>query len=319
MKPPTAARQVRFHQLLVGARKTWLHDALSDALGIVDPDVLRSQIGTYVPSAAQRILAAAQVRDEIVFPTPAILEAKPTLVGYYRLLLGSPQKSFYGRGTGMQRFKRMETDGVLTDKVRAELPAFCAAMSQPLGELVSQISPQISHRDIAELPLLTFGSFLQGQNNVAIGAQATKDVFLAVAEIVKSFVQERTERSIIVKNASERLVRITLATDPDIRIEEEFGTSLTAKVALEIKGGTDVSNVHNRAGEAEKSHQKARGKGFRDCWTIIGMKGVSIRALRAESATTASWFDAAQVIGQKGKDWDDFRNRIAQAVGIPIA
>jgi len=45
-------------------------------------------------------------------------------------------------------------------------------------------------------------------------------------------------------------------------------------VAIEVKGGTDVSNAHNRAGEAEKSHTKAKGKGFRDFWTIISKKGL---------------------------------------------
>ena len=33
------------------------------------------------------------------------------LVGYYRLLLGVPQKTFYASGTGMSQFKSMEEDG----------------------------------------------------------------------------------------------------------------------------------------------------------------------------------------------------------------
>ncbi len=40
--------------------------------------------------------------------------------------------------------------------------------------------------------------------------------------------------------------------------------------------------------------------------------------VRGESPTTMSWFDAAQVLGRDGKDWDEFRNRIANAVGIPL-
>jgi hypothetical protein len=60
----------------------------------------------------QQILAASANRDEHVFPLPAVLESKPTLVGYYRLLLGSPQKTAYGSGTGMGPFRRMETAGV---------------------------------------------------------------------------------------------------------------------------------------------------------------------------------------------------------------
>lgn len=57
-------------------------DALSQALGIVEPQTLKDQLSTYVPADAQRTLAAAGIRDEHVFPTPVVLEAKPTLVGY---------------------------------------------------------------------------------------------------------------------------------------------------------------------------------------------------------------------------------------------
>ena len=38
------SRQVGFHQLLVGARKTFLVDALQEALKQVDPKVLRRQL-----------------------------------------------------------------------------------------------------------------------------------------------------------------------------------------------------------------------------------------------------------------------------------
>jgi hypothetical protein len=109
------------------------------------------------------------------------------------------------------------------------------------------------------------------------------------------------------------------ASDPDIRIEEDFGGTWVAKVALEIKGGTDMSNAHNRAGEAEKSHQKARAKGFRDFWTLIAKKGLDMEKVRRESPTTMSWFDAAQVLGREGEDWKEFRNRIANAAGIPVS
>ena len=105
IKAPPASRQIAFHQLLVAARKSWLMDALSDALAHVDPKILKRQLSAFVPSDVQRILAAAGVRDEHVFPTPIILQTKPTLVGYYRLLLGVSQKVFYGTGTGMGHFK----------------------------------------------------------------------------------------------------------------------------------------------------------------------------------------------------------------------
>ncbi|MBZ5569680.1 MAG: XcyI family restriction endonuclease [Acidobacteriia bacterium] len=71
-------------------------DALTDALGQLEQTVVKEQIGKCVPPGAQKALAAAGLRDEFLFPVPAVLEAKPSLVGYYRLLLGVPQKSFYG-------------------------------------------------------------------------------------------------------------------------------------------------------------------------------------------------------------------------------
>lgn len=318
IKPPSASRQVQFHQLLVAARKTWLNDALSDALSTVDPMVLKDEIATYVPKDAQRMLARAGVRDEYVFPTPVVLESKPTLVGYYRLLLGVPQKTFYGRGLGMHPFKSMETRGVLHPNQRDALPEFCGAMGTALAELVRQLSPAVSSRDIAELPLITLGSMFQGQNNNRIGQIATREVFLAIGELVKKYEVKRTDSAIEVVNSAGRRVVIRLASDPDVRIQEDFDGKLQNAIALEIKGGTDQSNAHNRAGEAEKSHRKAAKAGFRDFWTIIAKKGLDMALLESESPTTRDWFDAAQVLGREGEDWEEFRRRIAQAVSIPL-
>lgn len=312
------SRQVAFHQLLVGARRTWLADALSEVLATTDTDRLRSELGKYVPADIEKILASSKIRTEYVFPTPVVLESRPTLLGYYRLLLGVSQKLFYRRGTGMGRFKSMEMSGTLNEWHKENLGAFCAAMSESLSALILQLSPGVTERDVSELPLLTLGSQFQGGNNVAIGRQATVEVFLAIGEIVEAYTKERHENQIKVTNASGRQVLIRSGSDPDVRIVEDFGGDLRRKVAIEIKGGTDVSNVHNRAGEAEKSHQKAKNEGFRDFWTVILTKGVDVNKLRAESPTTNSWFDAAQVLGRTGPDWDEFKSRIAGEVGIPV-
>lgn len=291
---------------------------LNDALTRTDPDLVKTQTLKYAPKDALQLVAAANVRDEHVFPTPAVLEAKPTLVGYYRLLLGASQKSFYRSGTGMGTFKSMELAGTMTDKQREALPEFCRVMCMQLGELVRQLSPAVTPRDVGELRLLTLGSQFQGANNVTIGKQATADVFLAIADTLKAYVTERTERKLVVRNSAGRRVVIALASDPDVRIQVEDGEALRNKLAIEIKGGTDNSNAHNRAGEAEKSHQKARKQDFRDFWTVIAMKGLDANKLRAESPTTNSWFDIAQVLGRAGRDWDEFRSRLADAVGVPV-
>ena len=212
----------------------------------------------------------------------------------------------------------MEARGTLTKMQREKLATFCQATAIALAELVRQLSPQITARDVAELPLLTLGSQFQGANNNKIGQQATLDVFLSIAEIVKAHVEHRTDQKLTLKNASGRAVTIILANDPDVRIHEHVGDALHHKLAIEIKGGTDKSNAHNRAGEAEKSHLKARKSGFAESWTIIAKKGLDMAKLQSESPSTNAWFDAAQVLGREGEDWKDFRSRFAGIVGIPL-
>lgn len=199
-KSLSPTRQIAFHQLLALARKRWLLDALSAALGSIDPNFLKKEISVYAPADAQKILASAGIRDEHVFPCPSVLEVKPTLVGYYRLLLGIPQKTFYNSETGMSQFKSMEIQGFLRDKQKDDLPFFCKTMSEELAELVRQISPGILPRDISELPILTLGAQFQGGNNNAIGKKATVDVFLSIAEVLKAHIVKRTDKEIIISN-----------------------------------------------------------------------------------------------------------------------
>jgi len=97
-----------------------------------------------------------------------------------------------------------------------------------------------------------------------------------------------------------------------------MGNRIHHKVAIEVKGGTDVSNAHNRAGEAEKSHLKAKLRGFTDFWTIISKSGLEISKLMRESQTTTEWFDITEILARKGKDWENFRQHLAGAVGIPL-
>lgn len=314
---PDHTRQVRFHQLLLGARKTWLKDALSDTLAAVDPNAVKADIARLVPTDAQAILAAAGIRDEQVFPTPTVIRHTPTLLAYYRLLLGLPRKSFYATGTGRGVFAKMEDTNRITTAQSGKLDALIAVMVEALAELVRQVSPAVTPRDVDELPLLTLGSQLQGANNNVIGQQGTRDVFLAIRSIVEPHIVSGTDTELVIENASKRKVLITLAADPDVRIREDVGGTLSYKVAIEIKAGTDRSNAHNRAGEAEKSHQKAEDDGARDFWTLIAKKGLDVAKLRQESPRTRSWFDVAQVLAREGADWDEFRHRIIEAAGIP--
>lgn len=319
IQAPDPSRQVRFHELLVVARSTWLMDALSDALGRVDPNQLKRELSNYAPVDVQQTLAAAGVRDEHVFPTPVILEAQPTLIGYYRLLLGVPQKTFYGSGTGMSLFRNMEAKGTIVATQRAALPAFCSAMSQALAELVRQMKPAVTPRDVAELPLLTLGSQFQGGNNNVIGQAATKGVFLAIAEIVEPWITEQTATELEIRTPGGRTFSLALSGDPDVRLQEQLaGDELGNILSIEIKGGTDKSNVYNRGGEAEKSHQGAREAGYQECWTVIGMNNIDIEKLLRGSPTTDVWFDTVQVLAHNGEDWENFRRRLLAILGLPV-
>ena len=317
--PPAAAtRQVAFHEQLVNARQTWLRDALAVALADVDPDTLRGEIGEYVPKDVQKILATAGVRDEHVFPTPSLLAARPSLVGYYRLLLGIPQKTFYGSGSGMGPFRNMEKGKALTERQRLGLQEFCRVMSAGLADLVRALTPSFGARDVAELPLLTLGQQIQGGINNLIGQRAITDVFLAIRDLVVGSIETEEPARLVVKNAAGRAVHILLASDPDVSIHEEMLGETHRLVAIEVKGGRDRSNVHNRAGEAEKSHRKAKALGFREFWTIIAKSGLDVEKLKSESPTTDSWFDADEVLDRNGPDWEDFRRRFAGHVGIAL-
>lgn len=317
-KPPGPSRQIGFHQLLVAARKKYFRDALAEALTNLDQKTVKAQAAEFVPADVQKLLASAGLRDEFVFPLPAVIAAKPTLIGYYRLLLGSPQKSFYKGATGMGLFKSIEELGTMSQKQGTYVPDFCKALAIPLAELVRQV-PKFTDRDLRELPLLTFGSQLQGSNNTQIGKKAMQEVFVAITEILRKSITKEESGRLTLKNSAGRTVVVTLAHDPDVCVQEQVEGRIHSKVAIEVKGGTDVSNAHNRAGEAEKSHLKAKQKGFKDFWTIISKTGLEISKLKQESQTTTEWFDVTELLARKGRDWEDFRQRLAGAVGIPLS
>ncbi|MBV9282247.1 MAG: XcyI family restriction endonuclease [Chloroflexi bacterium] len=318
--PPPASRQLAFHERLVAARKRWLSPALEEALGKLDPVEISEQLASCAPSEVRQVLSAANIRDEYVFPTPVVLEAAPMLLGYYRLLLGRPQKSFYGKtkdGFGM--FESMEMSGRLTEKQRLALPDLCSALGAATADLIRQLSPSVTSDDLRDLPLLTLGSQLQGANNNKIGREATRDVFTSMISIVEEDVESQTESRVVFRNQAGRRIYVTQASDPDVRVQEErtrTGQSPLNKLAIEIKGGTDASNAHNRAGEAEKSHIKAKREGYPECWTVIATKGVDMGKLKTESPTTNIFFDVAQILARQGEDWEEFESRLRSLFGI---
>ncbi len=117
---------------------------------------------------------------------------------------------------------------------------------------------------------------------------------------------------------SERLVRFEApdgrrfalieGSDPDVRMGLTTPEGKEAPIiAIEIKGGEDARNAHNRAGEAEKSHIKARSVGYPHRWTVIVMKGLDRERLREETPSSTELFEATEIIDRRGADWESLQ------------
>jgi len=87
-------------------------------------------------------------------------------------------------------------------------------------------------------------------------------------------------------------------------------------VAIEIKGGRDLSNIHNRIGEAEKSHQKAKNEGYVECWTMVGVVDLNVDLARRESPTTDRFYHIDQITDTQSYEFEDFRENLLSRVGI---
>lgn len=212
-------------------------------------------------------LAQYGLRAELLFAVPAVLEANPYLLGYYRLLMGYSQKEFYGRdkGFGVGYFKSMEEKGKTSKTAAADLPDLCVAFCATASALLAGVGPlRVSRELLDDLTLLTVGPQLRGGANNQRGTDGIVQVFEIIREIVAHAAAEVRESAIEVNSATGRPFLIEFAPDPDIIIREEMEHQHYRNVvAIEVKSGTDVSNIHNRIGEAEKSHQKAAARLYR--------------------------------------------------------
>jgi hypothetical protein len=129
--------------------------------------------------------------------------------------------------------------------------------------------------------------------------------------------QEDTTTNLVLRNASGRRVTIAFSSDPDIAITEEISPQTEKTVlAIEIKGGADKSNIWNRLGEAEKSHQSAKARGFVEFWTIYNVSDLDLEKAREKSPTTSRFYSLVKLGNIKSKEYGDFRDRLIAQVGI---
>ncbi len=316
LKIPEPDLQIAFCERLEQVRRLYLLDALLATVSKVDVGRINRELEALALVSALQRVAGWGLRGEVVFAVPSVLTANPRLLGYYRLLLGFSQKQFYGKRYGFSPFKSMEFRGVLSDANAKRLPLMCEALGASAAALVEGVS-RLSREMIHELTLLTLGPQLRGGVLNTLGTAATRRVF----DLIHAFLDDETvaegELSLAVQNAAGRPVRIEFAADPDICIREELPSGRFRNlVAIEIKGGRDCSNVHNRIGEAEKSHQKAKRDGYAECWTIVGVSDLGMDLARRESPTTDRFYHLDRIEDAESPEADDFRESILSRLGV---
>ena len=153
--------------------------------------------------------------------------------------------------------------------------------------------------------------------NVKKGSLGNLAVFEAIHDIVAEAIVGESQNTIELIKAARRRVLIEFAPDPDIILREKIGEDVYRNViAIEVKGGTDYSNIHNRIGEAEKSHQKAKAQGYVECWTIINVPNLDREVAKKESPSTNRFYALGAIVEKEGSEYEDFRSRVISLAGI---
>ncbi len=310
--------QISFANALREIRTTFLQNALSTTVAQLRIKDVDNELHRFADEESLKKLARQGMRGELLFAVPCVLSKNPRLLGYYRLLLGYSQKGFYTAETGAGMFKSMEERGSISQKQWETLPDLCDALNLAGKYMLNHFEEEMLNASFFDqLTLLTLGPQLRGGANVQKGSSAISQVFDIVFQIVKTAVVEFDPHCIKLKNKSGRTIYIQFAADPDIVIREELERNVFRNmVAIEVKGGQDYSNIHNRVGEAEKSHQKARKSGYIECWTVVNVDRIDIEMASKESPSTNKFYRISELLNGESSEYRDFSLQILSIVGI---
>jgi len=305
--------QISFLYQLKSISDQYLSQALTSTILKVDIECVDRELRLHVSKNSIRKVAGWGLRGERIFPVPCILHSNPFLLGYYRLLYGFSQKQFYLHDA-FGRFKGLEEKGIVSANCSPDIPWLCNCLIKTGETFVSGIS-NCSDDVIRDLQLLTIGPQLRGGRNTTLGKVATEDVFTLIKSIVSPYISNADIKNIEILNDSGRKITIAFSSDPDISISEESVTGKHPLVSIEIKGGTDYSNIHNRLGEAEKSHQNAKSSGFHQFWTILNID-IDDSISYQESPTTTYFFPLHRIKVEGSKEYIRFREILFLTLGI---
>lgn len=317
---PSSNLQASIASELEEIRKLFLQEALADAVRGLDLRTINAELDTLVSPRDLAQLASRGIRGELLFAVPCLLRANPKLLGYYRLLLGFSQKEFYNKGK-LARLEVLESKGELPGRVAGEMEELCRGLVLRASEMANTIGfGRITKELLDDLTLLTLGPQLRGSRNTRIGKAANEAVFHIIERIVHHALSKSTNTRLELLNASGRPVSIAFSADPDISVTEEISAkTVKPVVAIEIKGGADKSNIWNRLGEAEKSHQSAKQRGFVEFWTIYNVPDLDLAKSREKSPTTTRFYSLIELAETGSDAFADFRDRLIALVGIKAA
>ena len=307
--------QVSFYYRLKNIKDLYFHNSLKNTIKELSVKEVDEQLSQYVTNKSLQKLAQFSLRGESFFPVPIILMKNPLLLGYYRLLYGFSQKTFYS-SNAFGSFKNMEEKGKLTNKTDGDLVGLCKCLVQTAESLVNEMD-EFTISTITELQLLTVGPQLRGSKNNEYGQVAAQKTFNLIKALVKEYIVTATSTSIEISNDSGRLVNISFSADPDIEITEQMSGGRRGLVSIEIKGGRDISNIHNRIGEAEKSHQKAKKRGYFEFITILSVD-IDYKVLGEESPTTSHFFNLDKLMDESSIEYSKFKDLISSIVSIHL-
>lgn len=305
--------QIAFYHRFREIEERYLGEALRTTVGKVNIALLDQELAQLVNASSLQKVASFGLRGELIFPVPHLIEANPYLLGYYRLLYGFSQKDFYHQGP-FGRFRPCEEQGEISKKVSEQILPLCKSLIAT-GEMLVNGVDQISVTAIHSLQAITVGASFRGSYLNKKGQQAVKEMYDLIYDIVKPYTVRATSKLISIKNDSDRTVHIEFLNDPDIRIQGMLQSGAHPILAIEIKGGTDVSNVYNRLGESEKSHRTARSLGFAECWTVINAR-LDLAKARQKSPSSTRFFYLFHITNPATPESTIFRDQFCALVGI---
>lgn len=314
---PPPQLQIDFAFALEQIRAQCLQEALFATVGDLSIAQIDRELARFVPAASLTKLASHGLRGELLFAVPSVIRKNPRLLGYYRLLLGFSQKAFYVSEFGLTGFKAIE-DGTLSRTHDKKIEDLSQALINAACTLLDGIGAgRVTNQLLSDLTLLTLGPQLRGGHNVKLGLAGIVRVFDVIKSIVAHAAVKTEPNYIELRNAPGRLVLIQFAPDPDIIIQEEIAPKKFRNIiAIEVKAGADFSNIHNRIGEAEKSHQKARAHGFVECWTVVNVNRIDMQMARQESPSTNRFYRLSQIEQSAGEERDDFVARVLSLTSV---